>query len=125
MRGNETVNQSISSSFDPAKLMCISCSNEHPVFDKKPVVIIFSDQNFVPALCGKCCDCIHIVRLENASLLELFDLANEILGEVTFQEGSTDLDPISADQAQPYMLGIGQMSLHDRPLSGAASRSAH
>jgi hypothetical protein len=88
MRGNETVNQSISSSFDPAKLMCVSCSNEHPIYDKKPVVIMFSDQNFVPTLNGSCRDCIHIARLENASLLELFELANEILGEVTFQEGS-------------------------------------
>ncbi len=88
MRGNETVNQSISSSFDPAKLMCISCSSEHPVFYKKPVVIILSDQNFVPSLSGKCGDCIHIVRLENASLLELFELATEIFGDVTFQEGS-------------------------------------
>jgi hypothetical protein len=88
MRGNEIVNQSISSSFDPAKLMCVSCSNEHPIFDKTPVVIMFSDQNLVPTLSGNCRDCIHIVRLENASLLELFELANEMLGEVTFQEGS-------------------------------------
>jgi hypothetical protein len=88
MRGNETVNQSISSSFDPAKLICISCGNEHPVFAKKPVVILFSDQNFVPTMQGKGGDCIHILRMENASLLELFDLAKEMLGDVTFQEGS-------------------------------------
>jgi hypothetical protein len=50
MRGNETVNQSISASVDPAKLSCISCEIEHNIVGKEPFVVMFSDQNFVPTL---------------------------------------------------------------------------
>ncbi len=50
MRGNATVNESLSASFDPAKLRCISCQNEHSIIHKSPSVLIFSDQNFVPTL---------------------------------------------------------------------------
>ncbi len=46
MKGNETVNQSVSVSFDPSKLICSSCGNECPVIFKKPAVILLSDQNF-------------------------------------------------------------------------------
>jgi hypothetical protein len=46
MKGNETVNQSVSVSFDPSKLICFSCGNERPVILKKPAVILLSDQNF-------------------------------------------------------------------------------
>jgi hypothetical protein len=42
-RGPVTVNQSISASFDPAKLICISCDIEHPIVQQNPVVILFSD----------------------------------------------------------------------------------
>jgi hypothetical protein len=35
MKGNNIVNESISASFDPAKLVCISCNAEHPVICKK------------------------------------------------------------------------------------------
>jgi hypothetical protein len=35
LRGTaNTVNQSISSSFDLAKLTCVSCGNEHPIINK-------------------------------------------------------------------------------------------
>ncbi len=49
---------------------------------------MFSDQNFVPTLAGNNETCIHVVRLENATLHELGNLANEIFENVTFPEGS-------------------------------------
>jgi hypothetical protein len=48
--GNTTINQSVSMSFDPSKLNCFSCGNEHAVITKKPAVVMFSDQNFVSSL---------------------------------------------------------------------------
>jgi hypothetical protein len=88
MRGNDTVNQSISSTFDPSTLTCICCKAEHLVFGKRPSVVIMTDQNFVTSLCSSDCNCVQIVRLENASLVELFDLAVEMMGAVNFAEGS-------------------------------------
>ncbi len=49
-RGNDTVNQSVTMSIDPDTLICLQCEKEHPFIqtDGKPVVIIVSDQNYVP-----------------------------------------------------------------------------
>jgi hypothetical protein len=88
MKGNNIVNESISASFDPAKLVCISCSTEHPVICKSPSVFLFSDQNFVSSIGSSTKDCVNVVRVENASLLELYDTAKEILGNATLPEGS-------------------------------------
>jgi hypothetical protein len=84
MRGNDTVNQSV----DPATMVCLSCKSEHPVISKKPSLVLMSDQNFVPTLSTSDGNCIQIVRLENASLAELYELAVEMFGDVTFAEGS-------------------------------------
>jgi hypothetical protein len=91
MRGNVTVNQSISSSFDPAKLTCISCEQEHAIVGKEPLVVMFSDQNFVPTLTSADKGCISVVRIENASLLELYEIATEMFCNVNFPEGSVFL----------------------------------
>jgi hypothetical protein len=88
MKGSMAVNQSISSSFDPAKLNCISCDKEHPFIGNTPVVVVLSDQNFVSTLTGVSNDCINIVRIENATLSELLETAKEIFLNVTFPEGS-------------------------------------
>jgi hypothetical protein len=53
-----------------------------------PVVDVFSDQNFVPSLSCSNGECINIVRVENESILELADIAQEMFGSVTFPEGS-------------------------------------
>jgi hypothetical protein len=87
-KGNCIVNESISSSFDPSKLVCVSCSNEHPVINNQPSVFLFSDQNFVPFITSKTKNCINVVRVENASLHELFEIAREIIGNVALPEGS-------------------------------------
>jgi hypothetical protein len=88
MRGNVTVNESLSSSFDPSKLVCISCESNHQIMDKKPVLFLFSDQNFVATVPGPNKDCLNVVRVENASLLELVNVAREILGNAPLPEGS-------------------------------------
>jgi hypothetical protein len=59
--------QSISFSFDPATLTCISCKSPHKIFDtgKKDSgagTIIFCDQNFLPTLYGGS-SCVAIARL--------------------------------------------------------------
>jgi hypothetical protein len=50
LRGGTTVNQSISVSFDPSKLACVSCNMDHSILENTPIVLLFSDQNFVPSL---------------------------------------------------------------------------
>jgi hypothetical protein len=78
----QTVNQTISDSFDPSNLKCVVCSSSHYVLakgpDDSPPTIIFADQNFVPTLTGGK-SCLAIVRLEDASIPELTELAFEIL----------------------------------------------
>ncbi len=89
MKGNATVNQSIISSFDPGKLICIGCCTEHKIVSEAPVVFLFSDQNFVPTLAAENTRCINIVRVEkNASLAELLGMAGEMLMHVKFSEGT-------------------------------------
>jgi hypothetical protein len=87
-QGPQTVNQSISASFDPAKLICISCDAEHPIIRDSPTVLLFSDQNFVPTLSSPNKECINIVRIENASLEELFEISKEIFGNSKLTDGT-------------------------------------
>jgi hypothetical protein len=91
MRGNETVNQSISASIDPGKLCCVSCDAEHPIVGKEPIVVLFSDQNFVPIITGVSKECLSVIRVENCSLLELYEVAIEIFGNANLPEGSVFL----------------------------------
>jgi hypothetical protein len=65
-KGTETVNQSISISFDPNNLTCISCPTEHKIIGCVPVTVAFSDQNFVANIAGQNGTCICVVRLEDA-----------------------------------------------------------
>jgi hypothetical protein len=88
MRGNAVVNESISCSFDPANLVCISSSNEHGVVGKDPVIVMFSDENFVSKLDCNNDKCINVVRLENATLLDLFEIAKELFSNIALPEGS-------------------------------------
>jgi len=77
-----TVNQTISASFDPSNLKCVVCESAHYILakgpDESPPTIIFADQNFVSTLSGGK-SCLAIVRIEDASLPELTDIAFEIL----------------------------------------------
>jgi hypothetical protein len=88
LKGNVTVNQSISCSFDPSNFVCVSCDKNHKIFCVKPIPIIFADQNFIPVLPSNDGNCINIVRVENASLIELFDITKEMLENTPVTEGS-------------------------------------
>jgi hypothetical protein len=75
LKGNITVNQSLSCSFDPSSLICVSCKHEHEIVGVRPISVCFSDQNFVARLPSEGGGCVNIVRVENPSLLELLDVA--------------------------------------------------
>jgi hypothetical protein len=87
-QGQVTVNQSVSFSFDPSSLLCVTCESGHTIIENKPVTVFFSDQNFIANLEGKNGSCLIIVRMENASLSELFELSKELFANVKFPEGS-------------------------------------
>jgi hypothetical protein len=88
LRGNVTVNQSISLSFDPTSMTCLSCNTEHNVIGSKPLTMCFSDQNFVASLPFTDGNCISVVCVENSSLVELLEIAKEILINIKLPEGS-------------------------------------
>jgi hypothetical protein len=50
MKGNVVSNETISCSFDPGNLTCISCGTEHNIIGKEPIIVLFSDQNLFPRL---------------------------------------------------------------------------
>jgi hypothetical protein len=53
MKGGKLVNECLSSSFDPATLHCITCSERHSILGSgTPTAICVSDQNFLPVLGG-------------------------------------------------------------------------
>jgi hypothetical protein len=91
LRGNATVNQSISLSFDPANLTCLSCTDEHIVTGTKPVTMCFADQNFVASIPFTNGNCINVIRVENSSLNELLEIAQELFGNIKIPEGSVFL----------------------------------
>jgi hypothetical protein len=51
-------------------------------------MVLFSDQNFPASLSSNNSKCINIVRLEDATLLELLDIAKEIFGNTSIADGS-------------------------------------
>ena len=84
--------QSMSSSFDPANLSCIMCSGEHDVIQTdRPTVICLTDQNFPSNLCGDKDNCIGVVRFEDASLEDLYEIFCEIFGRVGLPPGTVVL----------------------------------
>jgi len=90
-RGGDTVNQSVTMTMDPSSLTCITCDIEHLVIQSqvKPVVIVLSDQNFVPIWPNCTKDtCVVVIRLLNPSLHELFDLLSEIFERNMLPDGS-------------------------------------
>jgi hypothetical protein len=58
------------------------------IMGKKTVTVFFSDQNFILRLEGHNDSCLNIVRMEDASVSDLFKLAKEIFGNIRFPEGS-------------------------------------
>ncbi len=74
-----TVNQSISVSFDPSNMHCLSCVTEHKIVStSKPLIVCFADQNFAPSISGPV-TCISVARMEDATLPDLATFAMELL----------------------------------------------
>ncbi len=86
--GNVTMNQTVSMSFDPSNLVCITCGVEHKIMEGKPITVFFSDQNFVSSIEGPSKTCLCIVRVEDASLTELFAMSKELFELTNVPEGS-------------------------------------
>jgi len=85
----DVVNQVISLSFDPATLMCTVCKKEHSIIpsDDSELAIMVSDQNFVPALSGRS-SCVPVIRMEDPTLKELFEICVEILDRYSLPNGT-------------------------------------
>ncbi len=87
-KGTE-VNQVLTSSFDPSTLLCVTCEKEHNILpeDGTELVIMVGDQNFVSCLSGKE-GCVPVVRLEDPTLMELFDITLEIFDRYPLPAGT-------------------------------------
>jgi len=85
----KTVNQTISTTFDPQTLLCTVCETEHSIIpsDGTDLAILVGDQNFVSALSGKS-SCLPIIRLEDPTLMELFEICLEIFDRYTIPSGT-------------------------------------
>jgi len=89
-RAGESVDQYITFSLDPSNLQCLSCAEEHPILQgHKPVVVILSDENFVPLWPNTDKEkCVVIIRIEGGGLLELTDTFSDVFGRSGLPEGS-------------------------------------
>jgi hypothetical protein len=85
------VNQYLSSSFDPSTLTCITCPSEHSVLGggDGSECFVLSDQNFVATLPGsEGKSCLKIMRIENASLIELSGIFIEAMDKKNIRAGT-------------------------------------
>jgi hypothetical protein len=95
MRNRKQTDDVITASFDPATVNCLVCPDHHNIFKThSPVAIVMSDQNFLPALSSDISEgegCLAIVRLEDAGLNDLAELACEIFDKIVINPGSVFL----------------------------------
>ena len=89
-RAGENVDQYVTFSLDPSNLQCLSCAEEHPIIQgHKPVVVILSDENFVPLWPNTDKEkCVVVIRIEGGGLLELTDIFSDVFGKSGLPEGS-------------------------------------
>jgi len=92
-RGGEMINQYVTMSIDPSNMQCLSCAEEHPVPQgNKPVLVVLSDENFVPMWPGTVPEsCVVVVRVDGGSLFELVDIFGDIFSRGGLPEGSVML----------------------------------
>jgi hypothetical protein len=86
-----TVNQFLSCSFYPATLLCITCGREHKVLEGEggPDCFAVTDQNLIGTLPGTDQkNCLHILRIENPSLIELANIFIEVMEGKTLRPGT-------------------------------------
>jgi len=109
-RGSDTVNQSVTFSIDPETLICIQCEKEHAFIqaDGKPVVIIASDQNYVPVWPTSNCETsVAVIRVANGGLHELADMLMEIFDRKNLPDGSVVL---VGSVSHLHRVGVGSYS---------------
>jgi hypothetical protein len=90
-KNGNVVNQFMSCSFDPSTLLCITCNREHKVLEGEggPDCFVLYDQNFIGTLPGtEQKKCLHITRIENASLNELAGIFLEIMDGKNLKQGT-------------------------------------
>ncbi len=87
--GGVVVNQTATMTFDPATLMCTVCKVSHHIVPKNGanLVILATDQNFVPTLSGKD-SCVPVIRMEDPTLSELFYICHEIFDKTPLPSGT-------------------------------------
>ena len=85
----QVVNQTMSSTFDPLTMICTVCEKEHSIIpsDGSDLIVMISDQNFVSTLSGATA-CVPIIRLENPTLSELFEITLEIFDRTNLPPGT-------------------------------------
>jgi len=88
----QVVNQTLSATFDPLTLICTVCEKEHSIIpsDGSDLIVAICDQNFVTSLSGKTA-CLPVIRLENPTLSELFEIALEIFDRTSLPPGTVFL----------------------------------
>jgi len=89
MAYGKLVNQNLSATFDPQTLECLVCDKPHHIVptDGSGFVVIVTDQNFVSTLNGKE-TCIPIIRIEDATLEELYLITSEIFDRYPIPPGT-------------------------------------
>ena len=81
----------LSMSFDPKRMVCVTCSDEHVVLgsENKPVCIVLSDHNFspcVPASWGE--SYLLVIRAEDGLLADLDNIFRDVFRDFTKPVGS-------------------------------------
>jgi hypothetical protein len=88
------------------------------------MTVLFSDQNFISSMEADSGNCLNIVRLEDASLADLINIAKEMFERTTLPEGSSlARHLICPALAREFMHGNGQTLSHMQAASGVVSRS--
>jgi len=89
MAYGKLVNQNLSATFDPQTLECVVCDKPHHIVptDGSGFVVIVADQNFISTLSGKD-TCIPIIRIEDATLEELYLITSEIFDRYPMPPGT-------------------------------------
>jgi hypothetical protein len=87
--GEKIVNQNIALSFDPLTLICTVCKKPHSILptDGSGLAIFLSDQNFATCVVGKE-HCVPVIRIEDATLVELAEFSQEVLGRTPLPAGT-------------------------------------
>jgi hypothetical protein len=87
--GDRVVNQNISISFDPLTMICTCCTTQHSIVptDGTGLAIAVTDQNFNSSITGRS-TCIPIIRVEDATLHELFEFTLEIFSRTALPTGT-------------------------------------